>query len=52
MSHVITSYTTLTYEYNSYIEGESFERDRYDTETWIQSPDPNGCTPGVINSWE
>jgi lamin tail-like protein len=52
MSHYITAYKTLTYEYNSYIEGESFERDRYDTESWIQSPDPNGCTIAVINSWE
>ena len=52
LSPFVTTYKTLTYEYNSYIEEESFERDRYDTETWIQSPDPNGCTIAVINSWE
>ena len=52
MSPWMTDYTTLTCEYSSYIEGESLELDRYDTETWIQSPDPNGCTIAVINSWE
>ncbi len=45
-------YATLELSYEHYWEGESLELDRYDDESWIQSPDPNGSTPAVVNSWE
>ena len=47
-----TVYATLELSYEHYWEGESLELDRYDDESWIQSPDPNGSTPGIVNSWE
>ena len=47
-----TVYATLELSYDHYWEGESLELDRYDDESWIQSPDPNGSTPCIVNSWE
>jgi hypothetical protein len=44
-------YTRLTYSWGSTTEGDSIERDRYDSSVWMDSPDPNGSTPCVINSY-
>jgi hypothetical protein len=44
-------YCSLSYTWGSATEGVSIERDRYDSSTWMDSPDPNGATPCVINSY-
>lgn len=46
------TYQTKTYSWTSATQGVSIERDRYDTSTWMDSPDPEyGYTPGGINSY-
>lgn len=44
-------YCHLTYSWSSATEGVSIERDRYDSSVWMDSPDPNGSTPCVVNSY-
>ena len=47
-----TDHWKLEYSWGSATEGVSIERDRYDSSTWMDSPDPEmGCTPCVVNSY-
>ncbi|HOO78402.1 MAG TPA: lamin tail domain-containing protein [bacterium] len=52
-SPLTSGYQKLTHTYGAATEGVSIERDRYDQNSWIDSPDPEfGCTPGGINSYQ
>lgn len=46
------TYQTKSYSWGTATQGPSIERDRYDSSTWMDSPDPEmGCTPCVVNSY-